>query len=59
MDTAIKIWMRASVLVVIFTGLLIIGSSSSVWGAQLDARLLPDEESADIKITYQRNIWFG
>lgn len=51
--------MRASFLVVIFAGLLIIGSSSSVWGAQLDARLVPDEESADIKITYQRNIWIG
>ncbi len=59
MDTAIKIWMRASVLVVIFTGLLIIGSSSSVWGAQLDARLVPDEESADFQIRYQRNIWIG
>jgi len=51
--------LRASVLVVIFTGLLIIGSSSSVWGAQLDARLLPDEESADFKISYLRNIWIG
>jgi len=51
--------LRASVLVVIITGLLIIGSSSSVWGAQLDARLVPDDESADFKITYQRNIWIG
>ena len=42
-----------------FAGLLIISSSSSVWAAQLDARLVPDEESADIKITYQRNIWIG
>ena len=51
--------MRAWVLVAFFTGLLIIGSSSSVWAAQLDARLIPDAESADIKITYQRNIWIG
>jgi len=54
-----KFVLRASVLVVIFTGLLIIGSSTSVWGAQLDARLVPDAESADIKITYQRNFWIG
>jgi hypothetical protein len=26
---------------------------------QLDARLVPDAESADIKITYQRNFWIG
>jgi hypothetical protein len=51
--------LRSSVLVVIFTGLLIIGSSSSVFGAQLDARIVPDAESADIKITYQRNVWIG
>ena len=51
--------MRALVLTVVFTGLLILGSSSSVWAAQLDARLVPDEPSADIKITYQRNIWIG
>ena len=51
--------MRASVLVITFTALLIIGSSSSVYGAQLDARLVPDESSADIKITYIRNIWIG
>ena len=51
--------LRASVLVIIFTGLLIIGSSSSVFGAQLDARILPDAESADFTIKYQRNIWIG
>ena len=51
--------MRAFFLIVAFTGLLIVGSSSSVWAAQLDARLVPDADSADIKITYQRNIWIG
>jgi hypothetical protein len=51
--------MRASLLVVFFTCLLIIGSISSVWAAQLDARIVPDADSADIKITYQRNVWIG
>jgi hypothetical protein len=51
--------MRVSVLVVIFTFFLILGSTPSVLGAQLDARLVPDADSADIKITYQRNIWIG
>jgi len=49
----------ASILVVFFTGLLIIGSSTSVWGAQLDAKIIPDDESAKIKVTYQRTIFVG
>ncbi len=49
----------ASILVVFFTGLLIIGSSTSVWGAQLDAKIIPDDESAKIKVTYQRTIFIG
>ena len=51
--------LRASVLVVFFTGLLIIGSSTSVWGAQLDAKIIPDEQSVKIKMTYQRTIFVG
>ena len=47
---------RASFLLVLFTGLLIIGSGTSVWGAQLDARLIPDAESGKIKMTYQRTL---
>lgn len=48
--------LRASVLVILFTGLLIIGSNTSVWGAQLEAKMIPDDESAKIKMTYQRTI---
>ena len=47
---------RASFLVVLFAGLLIIGSSTSVFGAQLDAKIIPDEKSVKIKIIYQRTI---
>lgn len=47
---------RASIFVVLFTGLLIVGSGTSVWGAQLDAKIIPDDESAKIKMTFQRTI---
>jgi len=49
----------APILVAFFTGLLIIGSSTSVWGAQLDAKIIPDDESVKIKITYQRTLKIG
>jgi hypothetical protein len=48
---------RASFLVVVFAGLLIIGSSTSVWAAQLEARLLPDADVANIKVKFQRTIY--
>ena len=47
---------RASIFVVLFSGLLIIGSSVSAWGAQLDAKLIPDDQSSKIKMTYQRTL---
>jgi len=51
--------LRAWIFVVFFTGLLIIGSGTSVWGAQLDAKIIPDDESTKIKITYQRTLKIG
>ncbi len=50
---------RAPILVVFFSGLLIIGSSTSVWGAQLDAKIIPDDESVKIKMIYQRTLKIG
>lgn len=47
---------RASIFVVLFTGLLIIGSGTSVWGAQLDAKIIPDEGSVKVKMIYQRTL---
>ncbi len=41
---------------VLFTGLLIIGSGTSVWGAQLDAKIIPDDDSVKVKMTYQRTL---
>ena len=48
---------RATLFAVIFTGLLIIGSTSAVFGAQLDARLIPEANEAQIQIKYQRTIF--
>ena len=59
MESAIRFLLRVSIFVVFFTGLLIIGSSTSVWGAQLDAKIIPDDESVKIKITYQRTLKIG
>lgn len=47
---------RASFFVVLFTGLLIIGSGTSAFGAQLDAKIIPDAESVKVKMTYQRTL---
>lgn len=47
---------RASIFVVLFTGFLIIGSGTSVWGAQLDAKIIPDDDSVKVKMTYQRTL---
>ena len=59
MESAIRFLVRASIFVVFFTGLLIVGSSTSVWGAQLDAKIIPDDESVKIKIIYQRTLKIG
>lgn len=48
---------KSSILIVFFLSLLIIGSSTSVFGAQLEAKLVPDAESAKIKMTFQRSIF--
>jgi len=48
--------LRVPIFVIFFTGLLIVGSGTSVWGAQLDAKIIPDDESVKIKMTYQRTL---
>ena len=48
---------KSSILIVFFISLLIIGSSASAFGAQLEARILPDADSAKIKMTFQRSVF--
>jgi hypothetical protein len=48
---------RASFLAVVFASLLITGSSTAVWGAQLEARLIPDADVANIKMKFQRTVY--
>lgn len=38
-------------------GLLIIGSNTSAFGAQLDAKIVPDADATNVKIIFQRNIF--
>ena len=48
---------RAAFFAVIFTSLIIIGSSSAAWGAQLDARLNPNTGVANVEMKYQRTVF--
>ena len=41
----------------VFTILLIIGSGTSVWAAQLDARINPDSDTLDFTINFQRTVF--
>lgn len=56
MELSIVFVFRTSIFVVLFAGLLIIGSGTSVWGAQLVAKIIPDDESVKVKMTYQRTV---
>ncbi len=47
---------RATFFIILFTGLLLIGSGTSAFGAQLDAKIIPDAESVKVKMTYQRTL---
>ena len=49
--------LRAALFAIIFTSLLIVGSSSSVWAAQLDARINPESSSSKIDINYQKTVF--
>ena len=48
--------LRAPIFVVLFASILIVGGGTSVMGAQLDAKIIPDDDSAKIKMTYQRTL---
>lgn len=44
-------------LLILLSGLIIIGSSSSVWAAQLDARINPNSDTSPFKMNYQKTIF--
>jgi len=49
--------LRAGILALVITAVIVIGTTSPVWGAQLDARLNPEISTAEIEIKYQRTIF--
>ncbi|KFM18985.1 hypothetical protein AAA799P11_00837 [Marine Group I thaumarchaeote SCGC AAA799-P11] len=48
---------RTVVLTVLLAGLIIIGSSGSVFGAQMDARINPNTETSPFKMNYQKTVF--
>ena len=53
-----KFFVSKTIVFALFVGALIIfGTSSSAWAAQLDARINPDSPSSSIEIKYQRTIF--
>jgi hypothetical protein len=48
---------RAVVLTVLLAGLIVVGSTGSVFGAQMDARINPNNESSPFKMNYQKTVF--
>ena len=48
---------RALLLTVLLAGLIVIGTSTPVWAAQLDARVNPNNDSSPFKMNYQKTVF--
>ena len=48
---------RAGLLAILFTGLLVIGTSSPAWAAQIDARINPNSDQSFFDINYQKTVF--
>ena len=48
---------RAVVLTVLIAGLIVVGTSTPAWAAQLDARINPNNESSPFKMNYQKTVF--
>ena len=48
---------RTVLLTVLLAGLIVIGTSTPAWAAQLDARINPNNESSPFKMNYQKTIF--
>ena len=46
--------MLKGIIFVIFIGLILVGTNSLAWGAQLDARINPESKTVDFDIKYQK-----
>ena len=48
---------RAALLTVLLVGLLVVGTSSAAWAAQMDARINPNSDESFFKINYQKTVF--
>ena len=48
---------RALVLTVLIAGLIVVGTSTPAWAAQLDARINPNNESSPFTMNYQKTVF--
>ncbi len=48
---------RAIILTVLLVGLIVVGTSTPVWAAQLDARINPNAESSPFKMSYLKTVF--
>ncbi len=48
---------RAVILTVLLVGLIVVGTSSPAWAAQLDARLDPNSDSSPFKMSYLKTVF--
>lgn len=48
---------RAVILFVLLATLIVVGTSTPVWAAQLDARINPNNESSPFKMNYQKTVF--
>ena len=48
---------RALILTVLLAGLIVVGTSTPAWAAQLDARLNPNNDSSPFKMNYQKTVF--
>jgi hypothetical protein len=48
---------RAALLTVLLAGLLLIGTSSSAWAAQMNAQINPNNDESSFKVNYQKTVF--
>ena len=56
-DLTISPVSRAVLLTVLLASIIVIGSSSSAWAAQMEARVNPNSEESFFKINYQKTVF--
>ena len=48
---------KAIILTVLLAGLIVVGTTTPVWAAQLDARINPNNESSPFKMSYLKTVF--